>query len=123
ATARALREREPNPRRPLRAWDLRHDARSKPWGTLDPQSSAERLDSIDQAAEAGARGRARAAGTVVDDLNVEQAADLRDPDDSARGLRVLEDVVERLARYEVASRLDLRRETALDEVELDGQPR
>ena len=76
-----------------------------PEGAVDPQATVERLDSVAEAAEPGAGG-VGAADAVVGDLDRHAAVRAHDVESDARGIRVLDDVGERLGGDEVHRCLD-----------------
>src|SRR5205823_786797 len=107
------------PRQSLRARDLRSDASSSAgWGP-DEQSTAERLDAIGKATETAAGLRVGAADSVVDHLDDDLTALLRNLDRGRGRLRVLADVGETLGDDVVGRHLERLLEAA---IELHEQP-
>ena len=96
-----------------RARDLPHDARAAARRALDAEAPAARLDAVGEAAQPGAAVEARAARRRrrrPRSISVPFSHARRDR--GARGVRVLGDVRERLARDEVGVGLDARARSA-----------
>ena len=96
----------------LSHWNSRHQRRPAAARTINPKSTAKRVEPVDQAADARSPGRIRAADAVVGHLNHECAVGLDRPDSRGRGLGVLRDVGQRFGHDEVAGNLNRRRQPA-----------
>ena len=75
---------------------LHGQARPTPRGAIELEGPVERRDAIGEPGETTAVAEHRASHTVVGDLDVQPFRPLLDRDRGARGVRVLDDVRERL---------------------------
>src|SRR5829696_257277 len=102
--------------------DLGPDARAGVGRALDAEPALERLDAVDEPAQARPARGVRAADTVVDHLHARDGVAAPDSHLDRRRLRVLGDVGQRLCDDVVRSRLDLRREALVELVRhVDGE--